>query len=88
MAEDVQGQASEAPESSGENAAQIAVHWREEEIYPPPPEFVQQANAADPAIRDRFTEDKFPDCFKEYADLLDLGPALAHDAGHEHRAVL
>ena len=70
MAEDVQGQASEAPESSGVNAAQIAVHWREEEIYPPPPEFVQQANAADPAIRDRFAEDKFPDCFKEYADLL------------------
>ena len=70
MAEDVQGQASEAPESSGDNAAQIAVHWREEEIYPPPPEFVQQANAADPAIRDRFAEDKFPDCFKEYADLL------------------
>jgi len=50
MAEDVQGQASEAPESSGDNAAQIAVHWREEEIYPPPPEFVPQANAKDPAI--------------------------------------
>src|SRR5271165_6238768 len=70
MAEDVQGQATEAPASSGVSEAQIAVHWREEEIYPPPPEFVQQANAADPAIRDRFAEDKFPDCFKEYADLL------------------
>ena len=69
MADDVQGKAAEAPES-GVSEAQIAVHWREEEIYPPPPEFVQQANAADPAIRDRFTEDKFPDCFKEYADLL------------------
>ncbi len=50
--------------------AQIAVHWREEEYYPPPPKFVEQANAADPAILERFTEDKFPDCFKEYADLL------------------
>ena len=71
MAEDVQGQAAEAPESSGASEAQIAVHWREEEIYPPPASFAEQANAADPAILDRFTEDKFPDCFKEYADLLD-----------------
>src|SRR6266496_5780715 len=50
--------------------AQIAVHWREEEYYPPPPKFVEQANAADPAILERFSEDKFPGCFKEYADLL------------------
>ncbi len=50
--------------------AQIAVHWREEEYYPPPESFVQQANANDPAILERFTEDKFPDCFTEYADLL------------------
>jgi len=46
------------------------VHWREEDYYPPPASFVKQANAADPAILDRFAEDKFPDCFKEYADLL------------------
>jgi acetyl-CoA synthetase len=50
--------------------AQVAVHWREEGYYPPPTTFVAQANANDPAIRKRFTEDKFPDCFKEYADLL------------------
>ena len=50
--------------------AQIAVHWREEENYYPPKEFVEQANAADPAIFDRFSEEQFPDCFKEYADLL------------------
>ncbi len=50
--------------------SQIAVHWREEEYYQPPPQFVAQANAADPAIFDRFTEDKFPDCFAEYAELL------------------
>ena len=31
---------------------------------------MQQANANDPAILERFTEDKFPDCFTEYADLL------------------
>jgi acetyl-CoA synthetase len=53
--------------------AQIAVHWREEETCPPPPGFVEQANAADPAIFDRFSEEHFPDCFAEYADLLTWG---------------
>ena len=36
--------------------AQIAVHWREEQYYPPPPSFVAQANAHDPAIFGRFAE--------------------------------
>jgi len=51
--------------------SQIAVHWREEDYYDPPEGFVRQANANDPAILERFTEDKFPDCFIEYAELLD-----------------
>src|SRR5215813_9313583 len=50
--------------------AQIAVHWREEEYYYPPPRFIGQANASDPSIFERFAETNFPDCFKEYADLL------------------
>ncbi|HEX9122046.1 MAG TPA: AMP-binding protein, partial [Actinomycetota bacterium] len=50
--------------------AQIAVHWREEEYYYPPASFIGQANAADPAILERFSEEHFPECFKEYADLL------------------
>src|SRR5438034_4061348 len=50
--------------------SQIAVHWREEEYYPPPASLVAQANANDPAIRERFTEEHFPDCFTEYAELL------------------
>jgi acetyl-CoA synthetase len=49
---------------------QIAVHWREEELYYPPAKFIGQANAADPAILERFGEEHFPECFKEYADLL------------------
>ena len=60
----------ENPETPEVSESQIAVHWREEEYYPPPPKFVAQANANDPAILDRFTEDKFPDCFTEYADML------------------
>jgi acetyl-CoA synthetase len=51
--------------------AQIAVHWREEEYYPAPAKFIGQANATDPAIFERFSEEHFPECFKEYADLLD-----------------
>jgi acetyl-CoA synthetase len=50
--------------------AEIAVHWREEEYFPPPARFIGQANASDPAIFDRFAEKNFPECFKEYADLL------------------
>ena len=50
--------------------AQIAVHWREEEYIHPSPKFIGQANASDPAIFERFSEKNFPECFKEYADLL------------------
>ncbi|HZD66060.1 MAG TPA: acetate--CoA ligase [Acidimicrobiales bacterium] len=50
--------------------SQIAVHWREERYYYPPPRFIGQANASDPAIGERFREERFPECFKEYADLL------------------
>jgi acetyl-CoA synthetase len=50
--------------------AQIAVHWREEEYYYPPAAFIAQANAADPGVFERFGEERFPECFKEYADLL------------------
>src|SRR2546428_7384223 len=50
--------------------AQIAVHWKEEEYYHPPARFIGQANASDPGIFERFSEKNFPECFKEYADLL------------------
>ena len=50
--------------------AEIAVHWREEEYFSPPAKFIGQANASDPSIFERFKEENFPECFKEYADLL------------------
>ena len=59
-----------AVEDQQVSEAQIAVHWREEEFYQPPASFIGQANAADPAIFERFGEEHFPECFKEYADLL------------------
>jgi len=70
MAEEVQGQAAEAAEEEESSEATIAVHWREEGYYLPPPKFIGQANASDPAILERFAEANFPECFREYADLL------------------
>jgi len=69
-----------AGQVAGVSEAQIAVHWREEEYYYPPAEFIAQANAGDPAIFNRFSEEHFPECFKEYADLLTWDAYLAHHA--------
>src|ERR1039457_2430821 len=54
----------EGQEEAQVSESQIAVHWREEEYYYPPESFVQQANAADPAIFDRFSAENFPAGFK------------------------
>jgi acetyl-CoA synthetase len=60
----------ELAEKTQVSESQIAVHWREEDYVNPPAAFVAQANAGDPAIFARFSEEQFPECFKEYADLL------------------
>lgn len=51
--------------------AQIAVHWQEEDYYYPSAKFIAQANMTDETIYDRFSLDNFPNCYKEYADLLE-----------------
>jgi acetyl-CoA synthetase len=51
--------------------AEIAVHWPEEKYVAPSASFVSQANLTDATIFERFGEAHFPDCFKEYADLLE-----------------
>jgi acetyl-CoA synthetase len=50
--------------------AQIAVHWKEEDYYYPSPQFIAQANLADPSIFDRYSLDNFPDYYTEFAELL------------------
>ncbi|TAK12768.1 MAG: acetate--CoA ligase [Anaerolineae bacterium] len=50
--------------------AQIAVHWQEEEKFHPHHSFIAQANMTDESIYTRFGLDNFPDCYREYADLL------------------
>jgi acetyl-CoA synthetase len=69
MPKDKSREVSEA-ESVQATEAQIAVHWREEGYYFPSAKFIGQANCSDPAIYDRFSEENFPECFKEYGDLL------------------
>ena len=51
--------------------AQIAVHWQEEGYYYPSAKFIAQANMTDETIYERFSLDNFPNCYKEYADLLE-----------------
>src|SRR5215472_6394452 len=59
------------PEQGREaSEAHIAVHWKEEELYYPPKQFVEQANLKDPQVTERFSEKNFPKCFEEYADML------------------
>ena len=54
----------------GLTEAQIAVHWKEEQYIRPPARFIAQANLNDPHILERFSEKNFPDCYREYAELL------------------
>lgn len=57
-------------ESLDVSEAQIAVHWQEEEYFHPSTQFIAQANMIDPSMYERFSLENFPECFKEYADLL------------------
>src|SRR5512140_545697 len=50
--------------------AEIAVHWGEEQFFYPSTKFIAQANMTDEAVYDRFSLENFPNCFKEYADML------------------
>ena len=60
----------EAREVIETSEAQIAVHWQEEGYFAASPEFIGQANMTDPKVYDRFSLKNFPECFKEYADML------------------
>lgn len=61
---------SKVEEGTEANEAQIAVHWQEEGVYEPSVKFIAQSNMTDENVYERFSLKNFPDCFKEYADLL------------------
>jgi acetyl-CoA synthetase len=63
-------EAKEKNVTTGQDEAHIAVHWKEEEYFYPPKEFVEQANLKDPAAVERFSEKHFPKCYEEYAEML------------------
>ena len=67
---DARGQV-QRPDAADVSEAQIAVHWPEEGYFAPSPTFVAQANLTDAGVFDRFSLDRFPECFTEFADLLD-----------------
>ena len=71
----------ENPESQV-SESQIAVHWREEEYYPPPAlRRAGQRERTRPSSTGS-ARSKFPDCFTRVRRPADLGQALAHHAGH------
>jgi acetyl-CoA synthetase len=51
--------------------AEIAVHWQEEQYHHPSAKFVAQANLSDENVYERFSLANFPQCFDEYAEMLD-----------------
>jgi len=59
------------PEQIDVSEAEIAVHWQEEKKFDPSPKFIAQANLTDKTVYTRFGLDNFPECFNEYAELLD-----------------
>ncbi|MGE0087566.1 MAG: acetate--CoA ligase [Desulfococcaceae bacterium] len=63
--------AKEKDENLNVSEAAIASHWKEEGVYPPTREFIAQANMTDEGIYERMSLKNMPECYKEYADLLD-----------------
>ncbi|HYW90993.1 MAG TPA: acetate--CoA ligase [Gammaproteobacteria bacterium] len=58
-------------QDNAQSESRIAVHWHEEEYFRPPKSFIDQANLTDKGVFERFSLDNFPDCFVEYAEMLD-----------------
>ena len=70
MSEDESARSDAKRQGSEVSEAQIAVHWPEEDYFPPPDHFVVQANLTDAKVFERFSLHRFPECFNEFADLL------------------
>jgi acetyl-CoA synthetase len=60
----------EKKEATETSEAEIAVHWAEEKPIYATTKFIAQANVTDPDVYERFSLKNFPNCYKEYADLL------------------
>jgi acetyl-CoA synthetase len=65
-----QSQKTRKPTQKAIKESQIAVHWEEQEYLQPSAKFIAQANLNDPGTVARFSEANFPECFRDYAELL------------------
>jgi acetyl-CoA synthetase len=54
----------------GAREAEIDIHWKEADYKLPSAGFIGQANLNDPAVKERFSEKNFPECYREFAELL------------------
>jgi acetyl-CoA synthetase len=71
MSKDKSPRNSAEQQSAEISEAQIAVHWQEEKTYAPPKDFIAQANLTGGGVMKRFSLDRFPGYYKEFAALLD-----------------
>ncbi len=71
MSEDKSPRHAAEQQTADISEAQIAVHWPEEDYFLAPEKFLAQANLTDTGVFGRFSLDKFPECFREFAELLD-----------------
>ena len=71
MSEEKSSRLDKEQQTADVSEAQIAVHWPEEDYFPPSTRFIAQANLTDGDVFKRFGLDKFPECYKEFGDLLD-----------------
>jgi len=78
----------EKKETVETSESQIAVHWEEEGYYQASPEFIGQANCTDPSIYERFSLENFPECFREYAELLTWEKYWEKNTGYQRRSLL
>lgn len=60
----------EQQEETKVSEAEISAHWGEEEYFYPSEKFIRQANVWNESIYKRFSEENFPECYIEYANLL------------------
>jgi acetyl-CoA synthetase len=58
------------PDRAGASEADIAVHWKEEGYVDPPEAVAAHANLRDRSVEERFSLAHFPECFREFGELL------------------
>ena len=88
MSEEVQGQAAEASDAPPSLPRRLSRSTGAKRSTTSPGQVHRPGQRERSGHPGPVRGENFPECFKEYADLLELGPVLAHHAGHQQRALL